>query len=215
MKQIIVPEILYKIKNDVLLLLKFIRAAELCDFKTNHENYTELISEASMRSEEISCKIRHLIYKSTDVKKQYWLSKIAEEVQGIRISTNEFGSVITLPILIDKKKVRGEFLREPLFNEFKRYSDNNEVKKLSKATICFQHIYCRQSIKSRVRDYDNLETKQILDVISTFLLDDDSGGLCDIYHFSEAAEVEKTKIFIMNSERFLEWYSCEKQCPKN
>ena len=34
-----------------------------------------------------------------------------------------------------------------------------------------------------MRDYDNLELKQILDAVAVWLLTDNGGLLCDAYHF--------------------------------
>ena len=40
----------------------------------------------------------------------------------------------------------------------------------------------------RIRDYDNLELKQFLDVAASFILTDDNGLLCDAYNTTELGE---------------------------
>ena len=56
--------------------------------------------------------------------------------------------------------------------------------------------------KRRIRDYDNLELKQFLDVAASFILTDDTGLLCDAYNTTELGDEDCTRIFIMDSKRF-------------
>lgn len=71
--------------------------------------------------------------------------------------------------------------------------------------ICFSHVYRKDLPKRRIRDYDNLELKQFLDVAASFILTDDSGLLCDAYNTTELGEEDCTRIFIMDSRRFPDW----------
>ena len=57
----------------------------------------------------------------------------------------------------------------------------------------------------RIRDYDNLELKQFLDVAASFILTDDNGLLCDAYHTTELGEDDCTRITIMDSRLFPDW----------
>ena len=51
----------------------------------------------------------------------------------------------------------------------------------------------------------NLELKQLLDVISTFVMEDDTGLLCDAYNTTEIGENDCTRITVMDKNRFSEW----------
>lgn len=53
-----------------------------------------------------------------------------------------------------------------------------------------------------MRDYDNLEEKQLLDLLSTFVMADDTGLLCDAYNTTELGEQDCTKIFVMEKSGF-------------
>ena len=64
---------------------------------------------------------------------------------------------------------------------------------------------CQDLPKRRVRDYDNLELKQFLDVAASFILTDDSGLLCDAYNTTELGETDCTRISIMDSKHFPKW----------
>ncbi len=67
----------------------------------------------------------------------------------------------------------------------------------------------------RVRDYDNLEEKQLLDLLSTFVMADDTGLLCDAYNTTELGEQDCTKIFVMEKQRFPQWLAERKASLKS
>lgn len=56
-----------------------------------------------------------------------------------------------------------------------------------------------------IRDYDNLELKQFLDVAASFILTDDNGLLCDAYNTTELGEEDCTRLFLMDSTQFPAW----------
>ena len=56
-----------------------------------------------------------------------------------------------------------------------------------------------------VRDYDNLEMKQLLDVLATFIMEDDNGLLVDAYNTTELGEKDCTCICVMDRFRFTKW----------
>ena len=70
--------------------------------------------------------------------------------------------------------------------------------------VCFSNIYNRELPTRRVRDYDNLELKRLLDVAASFMLVDDSGLWCDAYHTTELGETDCTRISIKGREKVLD-----------
>ena len=154
----------------------------------------------------IACKMRHLLYGSTNMKKSEYLTS-AGVVQGIRISEKDGVLNIFLPRLMPRRKGRknSEFLTDPLYFTLSQYADSHELPKFQHCVICFSHIYSKELPLSRVRDYDNLELKQLLDVIAAFVMEDDSGLLCDAYNTTELGEQDCTCISVMGKERFFEW----------
>ena len=67
------------------------------------------------------------------------------------------------------------------------------------------HIYAQELPERRIRDYDNLELKQFLDVAASFILTDDNGLLCDAYNTTELGEEDCTRLFLMDSTQFPAW----------
>ena len=71
--------------------------------------------------------------------------------------------------------------------------------------ICFCHIYAESGGRGRIRDYDNLEMKQLLDIVCAYLMEDDTGLLCDVYNTTELGEEDATKLCVMDRDLFSGW----------
>ena len=72
-------------------------------------------------------------------------------------------------------------------------------------------MYDRNGPFQRVRDYDNLEFKQLLDTIASYIMVDDSGLFCDSYHTTEMGERDYTVIYIMGKSYFPKWLQDRKK----
>ncbi len=199
------------ITNDIEKLLRTLRAMENTDISQYPENYEMLSTDAALRGELITCRLRHLIYASTNVKKADYLAS-AGVVQGIEIQCEDGIMEITLPCLLPKRKQRKstEFLIDPLYFTLSSYADNHNLPRFEECVVCFSHVYDKALSSRRIRDYDNLELKQILDVVSTFVMVDDTGLLCDAYNTTELGESDCTRITVMEKERFTEWLNKRK-----
>ena len=196
------------IKGDISKLSQTLCAIENTDIENYSENYAMLTTDAALRCELIACRMRHLLYGSTDTRKETYLAS-AGVVQGIHIK--ETGDVleITLPCLLPKRKQRQstEFLIDPLYFTLSQFSDNNNLPKFKQCVVCFSHIYSEKFHNRRIRDYDNLELKQLFDVLSTFIMEDDTGLLVDAYNTTEIGETDFTRISVMAKEHFTKWLS--------
>lgn len=195
-----------QISGDMSKLSATLCAMENADADTYPENYELLSTDAALRGEQIACKLRHLIYSTTNVKKSEYLVSAAG-VQGIAVADCNGILEITLPCLIPKRKQRrsAEFLTDPLYFTLSQYADGHPLPKYSHCVVCFSHIYSRDLPSRRIRDYDNLELKQLLDVISSFIMEDDTGLLCDAYNTTELGETDCTRISVMDKDRFFDW----------
>ena len=170
------------------------------------EVFQNIVSEAALRSELMTCRMRHLLYEYTNIRKPNYLAKAAE-MQGMAIREYPDMIEIEVPCLFPKRKQRlsSEYLTDPLYFMLDKYTDSHPIEKYTDCVVCFVHEYDRELPDRRIRDYDNIEQKQILDVISTFVLKDDSGMCCDTYNSTALADEDKTRIFIMSRDRFCTW----------
>ena len=98
-----------------------------------------------------------------------------------------------------------EYLLDPFGAALSQYAKKHSMPRYEHCVVCFSSIYCQEVPERRVRDIDNLELKQLLDVAASYLLVDDSGLLCDAYITTELGETDCTRIFIMDSGHFSTW----------
>lgn len=83
--------------------------------------------------------------------------------------------------------------------------DSLDMPRFSDCVVCFTQVYDQCLPTRRIRDYDNLEEKQLLDVLSTFVMADDTGLLCDAYNTAALGEKDCTRISVMEKKRFPAW----------
>ena len=206
MDRAILSQRITSILSDITRLTNALYAMNATDIQRYPDNYEVLSSDAALRAERIACRLRHLIYATTSIKKQEYLTSAAV-MQGIEIQSNNGILEITLPCLIPKRKPRqsSEYLMDTFTAAMQQYAQSNPLPRLQHCVICFSHVYCKDLPDRRVRDYDNLELKQFLDVAASFVLTDDSGLLCDAYNTTELGEEDCTRISIMDSKLFPDW----------
>lgn len=194
------------ILDDTQRLQSALYAMSATDIQRYPDNYEVLSTDAALRAETVACRLRHLIYASTGVRKNEYLSSAAH-AQGVEILERDSIFEITLPCLLPKRKQSrsAEYLIDPLTAALERYVREHTVKRLRNCTVCFAHNYSRDNYERRVRDYDNLEVKQILDAVAAYLLIDDGGLLCDVYHTTKLGEIDCTQMFVMDVSRFPAW----------
>ena len=156
------------------------------DIQRYPDNYEVLSTDAALRAEKIACRLRHLIYSSTTIRK---------------------GDYLTSAGLLPKRKQRQntEFLLDPFYFSLEQYAKEHPMPRFSDCVVCFTQVYDQCLPTRRIRDYDNLEEKQLLDVLSTFVMADDTGLLCDAYNTAALGEKDCTRISVMEKKRFPAW----------
>lgn len=179
---------------------------KVTDIQKYPVNYEELSTDAALRAERLACQLRNIIFATDILPKPEYMDRAAK-VQGIQFDTD--GSILTirLPGLLPKRKVRTNigYINDPLYYSLKSYLAENPVPVFVNCVVCFIQVYDRKLPLRRIRDYDNMEFKQILDTISPFVLKDDSGLYCDSYHTTELGDTDHTVIYVMGKSRFPQW----------
>lgn len=195
-----------RIEEEIPKLANTLSAMKITDTGTYGKNYEELSLDAAFRAERLACSLRNLIYAANLVPKPV-LMETASKAHGIQITHTEHRVEITLPGLIPKrsKRVNTTFLTDPLYASLEAYTKENTLPRFTDCVVCFSHIYDEKFPSRRVRDYDNLECKQILDTVANFLMTDDSGLLCDAYHTTEFGNNDCTILTLMERPEFPAW----------
>ena len=188
---------LQSIDDEVQKLHNTIFALKTTDIQAYADKYKELSISAALRSERIACQLRNLVYTTTDTGKKDYL-KQAAAVQGIK----------------RKLRTNTAFLHEPLNLALQTYVTEHSIPLYKRCVVCFSQIYDQSLSLQRIRDYDNLEFKQILDTIASYVLVDDTGLFCDSYHTTELGNYDHTVIFVMEPEIFPGWLKNRKSSIK-
>lgn len=170
------------------------------------EHYGKTSVEAALRGEKLACALRRLAYDSGRVEKREYLP-LAGRVQGMETGMQEGVFQIRIPGRLPRRWNRksAEYLLDPLQGCLEAYGEKNPFPKYRECVIGMIHIYSRDKPAGLVCDYDNLGWKQVLDVLASFLLTDDSGLLCDVYHTTESGPQDETRIAIMEKSLFPGW----------
>ena len=186
------------------------------DIQRYPDNYETISTEAALRAEKIACQLRSLLYASTGIPKQEYLA-LAGEVHEIEIHAEEGILSITLPRLLPKKKSRQSslFLLDPLGTALAKYTAEHSLPRFRDCVICITHVYDHELPDWCLLDYDNMQQKQLLDMIALYVMEDDSGLLCDAYNTTELGDKDCTRIYIMEKNRFSVWLLQREKALKN
>lgn len=197
---------LSRIEEEIPKLSNTISAMKITDTGTYGKNYEELSMDAAQRAERIACALRNLIFAANLIPKPVLMAAVSKE-HGITITHSTDRVVITLPGLMPKrtKRINTTFLTDPLHASLDTYTKEHTLPHFTECVVCFSHIFDQSLSARRVRDYDNLECKQLLDTVASFLMTDDSGLFCDAYHTTELGDKDCTVLTIMEKSAFPDW----------
>jgi len=203
-----------RVSDEVRRLKSDLTALQSSVLSENLDNYSDFSRQAAIRGEVVASKLRRLVYDSACTTKtpQAFYLETAAEALDIKVSSSSDGVVeITIPCLIPSRKRKSAgFITDPLYAALERFvSDrppDQPFERFKHCVICIIHVYDKALlVKGRHRDHDNIEVGEIINVINTFLLTDDIGVLCDIYHTSKISDYDYTRIFIVKKDMFAEW----------
>ena len=183
-------------------LLATVRKISETDYNNDAKNFEYLTDRLEILSEKYACSVRDFA-KKTYVANRYEVMDKASEMQGIEICKDGKTVIVDLPFLLPRKKGKDhKFIGEPLWYKLEQISKTEDLKLKEKAVICIIHTYDNVNKKARCYDYDNLECKKILDIITLFTLTDDAPEFCDVYQTVQLSDCDKTRVMIMPVDEF-------------
>lgn len=112
MNRAILSQRITSILADLNRLTNALYAMNTTDIQRYPDNYEVLSADAALRAENIACRLRHLIYSTTNIKKEEYLTSAAV-MQGINVEKKGDVLEITLPCLLpngSSGRVRNIFL---------------------------------------------------------------------------------------------------------
>ena len=170
------------------------------------EQFIETAKSTALLSERSTAQLRNFLFTICGgMPQDYYLQ--AAEMQGIRVDMTDGILSVRLPALLPKKtRTEGfKFLQPTLHAALKQYAKQNGLPLFRECTVCIDHVYDRCLPVKAVRDYDNLEMKEVLDIIALYCMTDDTGALCDQFQTTRFADSSCTIISVMQKEKFSAW----------
>ena len=170
------------------------------------EQFIKTAKSAALLSERSTAQLRNFLFTVCGgMPQDYYLQ--AAEMQGIRLNVDDDILSVRLPALLLKKtRTEGfKFLQPAIHAALKQYAEQQNLPHFCECTICIEHIYDRCLPIKAVRDYDNLEMKEVLDIIALYCMTDDTGALCDQFQTTRFADSSCTIISVMQKEKFSAW----------
>lgn len=170
------------------------------------EQFIETAKSAALLSERSTSQLRDFLFTICGgMPQDYYLQ--AAEMQGIRVDMTDGILSVRLPALLPKKtRTEGfKFLQPTLHAALQRHFNQPGFPHFHECTVCIEHVYDRCLPLKAVRDYDNLEMKEVLDIIALYCMTDDTGALCDQFQTTRFADSSYTIISVMQKEKFSAW----------
>lgn len=118
------------------------------------------------------------------------------------------------PLAICEEMASKEYIRGILYPAMRRFWAGKDIVRYPRSVIIFRHVFNRERTERQKRDYDNTEVKFVLDTVVMYVLEDDSPDNCDQHHCTAAGEEDRTEVYVVPEEEFLDWYGKEKQIPE-
>lgn len=186
-----------RLKDDVDRFKNVVCAYETTDAAIYPDNFQSLGIEVAMKAEALACSARNIVSAYPVQSRKYTMHAVAD-AQGIRISRDHEGYEIILPGLMTRRDSRYNvtFLMEPLSFALEQYFQEHYAERFENVLIWFIYEYEKDTPIRHIRDYDNLESKGVLDILNAFFLTDDSGDFCELRYSTRRADHERTRIMI-------------------
>ena len=107
-----------------------------------------------------------------------------------------------------RKKNSCSFIIDPLKYVINSFISKTKIKRFGECVVCFRNVYINNG--KVIKDHDNIETKQVLDVVTEYFLVDDTGVLCSNFYTTAIGESERTEVYVIpkaNFEKWIKFYS--------
>ncbi len=161
------------------------------------EHYQELLRETALEFQILACAMRRVIFSNVSISREEYLLKAAEAM-GIRFDLSDQAFRIVLPAQFPNRQWKScRYLTDPLMAVMRDLARKTPLPRFPEASVSFIHFS-----EIPTYEYDEIESKQTLDVLSTFLLRDDCPLFCDVSHFFRTGSISRTEVIVTARKDF-------------
>jgi hypothetical protein len=121
----------------------------------------------------------------------------------------------TLTLRLLPKKDRGSpaYISDPLYPAMKRFWRGKPPVRYPYNVTIFRHVYDRERPERENRDHDNCELNSVVDIVALYVMYDDSPMRCKHYYCSAPGDVERTEVYVVPQDEFIDWLKMENSIP--
>ena len=110
------------------------------------------------------------------------------------------------PLAYGKEVADKEYIRGMLYPALLRFWLGKPVARIPDSVIVLRHVFTWDDQANRRRDYDNVETKFVIDAVAMYLLADDSPEQCEVFHCTTIGQEASLDVFVVPKDDFSYWY---------
>lgn len=187
--------------------------------KLDEMNRPDLFNQVAINyikhAEQLSLIMRSMPYAAGVPNSKRLIDKAILDAVPIEMGfTEENWFCIRLPMLLPKKgRGNTEYIRGMLYPAMQEFFRDKDPVRYDNCVLIFRHVYDRNRPERQLRDHDNVELNMVVDSVAMFLLYDDAPMRCRHYYTSVAGTEERTEVYVVPVENFLEWYIKEPLIP--
>lgn len=130
--------------------------------------------------------------------------------------TKEGWFSVRLFSLLPRKKHGGvNYIRSSLYPAMREFFSKKPPVRYNDCVVIYRHVYAKNTPKRKKRDYDNIEIKQLMDVISLYVLHDDGPEFCNVFHCAAEGKANRCEIYVVPQVEFILWLDSEGKMPES
>lgn len=130
--------------------------------------------------------------------------------------TSEGWFSLRMPMLLPKKeKGSADYIRSILFPAMQTLFRDKPLCRFKDCVLIYRHVYSRERPERQRRDHDNIEINMVSDIVALYTMLDDAPSRCRHYYCSAEADAERTEVYVVPVEQFVQWLASEKEFPES
>lgn len=201
-------------------LNKTIRQIEIVEKQAKDNNIflsQEYIKEALKSIEQTNISFRNLVQfvfqnSVSGDKNLTVLKEISKDNLDIRAEKTEDGYRISLPLTLPRfDEKRKPIFIEPLNFALKKLNEKSKIERIDRAVFVVINHISEATNPKFIRDNDNYEYKDLINVLAFWFLPDDSFKCCNLYNGTKISDKNQTEIFVVKAESFADFCQKHKQ----
>ena len=176
--------------------------------KGQHEEAYEVMLDLARMSEKAALLSRKLPAHTGNPNADAQMDAVVEEACPIKMGfTRQDWFFLRMPPLAYCNEIADkEYIRGMLYPALLRYWLGKPVARIPESVIVLRHVFTWDDLANRKRDYDNVETKFVIDAVAMYLLEDDSPEQCEVFHCTTVGQEASLDLFVVPREEFSCWY---------